>query len=284
MNTKFFNVTIKPTITAALQHLGAFTAFDLVFDWVAFDMPKSGAVLRGATVTFQGTDGSVATGADDFQLFFAQPLRDGTAPGSLGTTHAASDGIGYYNNLIGALELDGGANVKGLGRRMIYSTGGGAGGDQIPFISLEGQPHLTKDGYNTVYIAGMGGTNWDWSFSTGVITSQIVDVSGLSAAQLVNADIEGTDPRSCFQAGDIIHAEDGIILGEIESMADANTITFKTDGSKHLHTHGEASGFTNADGLVAWKIQNGAADAGDLASGDELYNIHPITIILHFER
>jgi hypothetical protein len=280
---KFFNITVKPTVTAAIQHLGAFTAFDLVFDWTAFNMPKGGAALRGATAIFQGTDGGVNTGVDDFQLYFAQPDRDGTAPGSLGTAHATASGVGYYNNLIGALELDGGADVKGLDRRMIYSTGGGAGGDQIPFTVLEGQPHLTKDGCNTVYIAGIGGTGWDWNFSTGVITSRAVDVSGLSAAQLVNADIEGTDPRQCFDVGDIIHAEDGIILGEIESMADANTITFKTDGSKQYHANGEVL-FTNKDSVANWIIQNGAGAAGDLASGDELYNIHPIKIILHFER
>ena len=289
--SKFFNITVKPTVTAAIQHLGAFSAFDLVFDWTAFNIPKGGAALRGATVTFQGTDGSVNSGVDDFQLYFAQPAPDGTALGSLGTAHATADGVGYYNNLIGALELDGGADVKGLDRRQIYSTGGGAGGDQIPFTVIEGRPLLTTDsdgstvqkpGYTTVYIAGIGGTGWDWNFSTGVITSRAVDVSGLSAAQLVNADIEGTDPRQCFDVGDIIHAEDGIILGEIESMADANTITFKTDGSKQYHANGEVL-FTNKDGLSNWIIQNGAGAAGDLASGDELYNIHPITIILHFE-
>ena len=123
----------------------------------------------------------------------------------------------------------------------------------------------------------------DASFSTGVVTSGTVDVSGLGGARLVDADLAGTDPRKAFSPGDIIHAEDGIILGEIKSMPDANTIIFKTDGSTQYHGNGETL-FTNTNSLDNWKIQNGAGAAGDLASGDELYNIHPVTVILSFER
>jgi len=86
-----------------------------------------------------------------------------------------------------------------------------------------------------------------------------------------------------FAPGDIIHAEDGVILGEVLSIPDANTINFKTDGSVVNHGNGEVL-FTNPNGLTNWKIQNGAGAAGDLASGDELYNINPITLILHFEK
>ena len=66
-------------------------------------------------------------------------------------------------------------------------------------------------------------------------------------------------------------------------MADANTITFKTDGSVQRHAGGEIL-FSNAATFAAWQIQNGAGSAGDLASGDELYNLHPVTLILSWER
>ena len=279
MNTKFFNIKVKPTIKASDQHNGAVSAGDLLFDWVAFDMPKGGAVLRGVTALVRGVDGAAQT-SRDFQLFFAQPSLHGTAPTSLGTEHATVNGVGYFNNLIGGINMDANSGIPYLDYMHVIATGGGAGGDQIPFINLEGRSHLTKDGYNTVYVGGVAGNSSTWSFSTAVVTSRAVDVSGLSAAQLVNADIEGTDPRTVFAPGDIIHAEDDIIVGEIESMADANTITFKADGSA---TESETSYTVPAD-LAAWKIQNGAGAAGDLASGDELYNVNPITLILHFER
>ena len=58
-------------------------------------------------------------------------------------------------------------------------------------------------------------------------------------------------------------------------MADANTITFKTDGSK---TTSETDYTVPAD-LAAW-----IAATGDLADGDELINVNPLKFILHFER
>ena len=283
----FFTTTIKPEISAAKQHLAAFADGDVLFDWTAFNIPKGAHRLMNVTAIIRGTDGAAQTFAMD--LFFAKTFQ-GTAPGSLGTIHATADGTGYYNHLlstwkieeldyIATSQLDTGPNIS-----TTYSSAGTGAGNfgSLPGWVLQGEPDSGSNvGYDKLYI---GATTPDGTanFGTAVVTSQAVDVSGLSAAQLVNADIEGTDPRSVFAPGDIIHAEDGIILGEIATMADANTITFKTDGSKQYHAGGETL-FSNADGLANWAIQNGAGAAGDLASGDELYNLHPITIILSWE-
>ena len=128
-------------------------------------------------------------------------------------------------------------------------------------------------GYDKLYVGMIGEGGFD--FTTAAEISQAIDVSGLSAAQLVNADIEGTDPRLVFAPGDVIHAADDVVIGEIESMADANTITFKADGSA---TASETD-FTVPADLAAW-----IAATGDLADGDELINVNPIKIILHFEK
>jgi hypothetical protein len=61
-------------------------------------------------------------------------------------------------------------------------------------------------------------------------------------------------------------------VGEIASL-DADNITFRHDGK-----NGTPDGFAN------WQIQNGAGAAGDLANNDELINVNPIKIILHFEK
>ena len=162
----------------------------------------------------------------------------------------------------------------------MYTTGLTGSTGQHVHLAVQGRPHLTKDGSNTLYMGIVGGASNTWSFSTAVVTSRSVDVSALDAAELVNADIEGTDPRKVFAPGDIIHAEDDIIIGEIKSMADANTITFKADGEP-----GESdTDYTVPANFAAWAIQNGAGAAGDLASGDELYNVHPITVLLHCEK
>ena len=287
----YFTTTIKPTITASLQHAHAFTDADLLFDWTTFNVPKGANKLMNVTALIRGTDGSPQTFAMD--LFFAKTFQ-GSAPGSLGTISATAGGIGYYNHLIGAWkieeldyintgQLDTGPNISTLSHdsRVANFIDGGR-----PIV-LQGEPDSGSNvGYDKLYVAA---TTPDGAcdFSTAVVTSRTVDVSDYAGfattPTLVAADIGGTDPRSVFAPGDIIHVEDDIILGEIESMADANTITFKTDGSKQYHAGGETL-FSNAATFAAWQIQNGAGTAGDLASGDELYNLHPITLILSWER
>jgi hypothetical protein len=198
-------------------------------------------------------------------LLFAVSDKDGTAPTTLGDLFAAVDTPGWQNNLIGFAQIAADDHIDG---DLIYMT--------IASTSLEGKEViLSNPDRAKIYVAGIA--KGAFAFSTGVVTSQAVDVSGLSAAQLVNADIEGTDPRLVFAPGDIVHAEDGVILGEVESMADANTIVFKADGS----TTASNTDYVVPADLASWKIQNGAGAAGDLASGDELYNIHPIAFHFH---
>tara|TARA_R110001592_G_scaffold113432_1_gene312528 strand:+ start:286 stop:1131 length:846 start_codon:yes stop_codon:yes gene_type:complete len=279
---KYFNVEVKPTISAVIQETDVFADGDLLFDWTAFNIPKGSARLVGATATMRGLN-AADQDTKDFSIVFAKSIN-GVAPTTLGDLQAAVDTHdgNWFNNIIGGTYFDAshGSQDGGLVYMGVYSNSRlNSNGD---LIVLEGEPNSGINvGYDKLYVAGIA--QGEIGFSTNVETSQIVDVSGLSAAQLVNADIDGTDPRQVFAVGDIIHAEDGIILGEIESMADANTITFKTDGSKQYHANGEVL-FTNPNGLANWKIQNGAGAAGDLANNDELYNIHPIKLILHFER
>ena len=274
---KFFNVTVKPTIKASDQHNGAFTALDLLWDWFAFDMPKGGACLRGVTALVRGVDGAAQTGRD-LVLVFAQPSIDGTAPTSLGAEHATVSGVGYYNNLIGAINIDAAGDVPGIDVMNIMATGGGATTDQIPFINIEGRPNLEKDGYNTIYIGGIAGASNTWSFSTEVDIgpSAGVDISGSNGTFGV---IDGTDPTLCFAPGDVLHAQDDIIVGEVASL-DADNITFKFSGEATE----SGTSYSVPTTLANWRIQNGAGAAGDLLENDELYNINPITLILHFEK
>ena len=275
--SKYFNVTVKPTIKASDQHNGAFTALDLLWDWFAFDMPKGGACLRGVTALVRGVDGAAQTGRD-LVLVFAQPSTNGTAPTSLGAEHATVNGVGYYNNLIGAINIDAAGDVPGIDVMNIMATGGGATTDQIPFINIEGRPNLEKDGYNTIYIGGIAGASNTWSFSTEVDIGPSAGVD-ISASNGTFGVIDGTDPTLCFAPGDVLHAQDDIIVGEIASL-DADNIVFKFSGEATE----SGTSYSVPTTLANWRIQNGAGAAGDLLENDELYNINPITLILHFER
>ena len=76
-----------------------------------------------------------------------------------------------------------------------------------------------------------------------------------------------------------MHAQDDIIVGEVASL-DADNITFKFSGEATE----SGTSYSVPTTLANWRIQNGAGAAGDLLENDELYNINPITLILHFEK
>jgi len=275
---KFFNITVKPTILAS-QLATVYGSGDVVFDWHAVDIPKGAAKLLGVTAIMRQKHGTAAN-EQPFDLVYAKSINK-TAPGSLGTGNATADGTGYYNNVIGKttfIAKDYMSDILDNGVTIAATSQGGADSDSVDMV-LQCEPDSgTNVGYDKLYVGMICQGAFD--FTTAAVTSQAIDVSGLSAAQLVNADIEGTDPRLVFAPGDVLHAQDDIIIGEIESMADANTITFKADGST---TTSETS-YTVPANLAAWVTQNGADAAGDLGSGDELINVNPIKIILHFEK
>jgi len=278
---QFFNVTVKPIITASLQHTAAFADGDVLFDWTAFNIPKGAAKLTNVTMLIRGTDGAPQT-ARDINFYFAKSRDAGaTAPGSLGTINATADGTGYYNHLISKVHIEAsGDYATGLDYMSVATTGHGAANNQGNLnIVLQGEADSGSSvGYDKLYIGGIAAGALD--FSTAALTDDAVDVSGLSEAKITTLD--GTACNKVFTPGDIIHAEDDIIVGEVKSV-DANNITFKTDGSVQYHAGGETL-FSNPDGFAAWQIQNGAGAAGDLANNDELYVLHPITLILSFEQ
>ena len=43
---KYFTVEVKPTVTASKQHLGGFTAGDVLFDWTEFEIPKGLSLIH----------------------------------------------------------------------------------------------------------------------------------------------------------------------------------------------------------------------------------------------
>ena len=148
------------------------------------------------------------------------------------------------------------------------------GGDNIKNAAIQAKKLGTELGP----VAGIAEGAFD--FSTNAETDAAVDVSGLSVPTITTLD--GTACNVCFAVGDMLHAQDDIILGEVASL-DANNITFKVDGSITRHAGGETL-HTNPANFAAWQVQNGAGAAGDLADNDEIYNIHPMTFIFSFER
>lgn len=283
---KHFDVTVKPTIKASKQHAGAFAAGDVLFDWTAFNIPKGAARLLNAVALVRGTNGADQTNRD-IELFFAKSIN-GVAPTTLGDINAPVDTPGWFNNLIGMQFMDESANSIGSSDDLVYMSmlqmGNRGGG---PDLVLAGEPGgAARQGYDTIYVAGIaqGALN----FSTAVETTAAEDVSALSTAIIggTSALDDGSGSTAAclnkFAVGDILHAEDDVILGEIASLT-ANTITFRHDGVNQFHGNGQLL-YEVPDNFAAWQVQNGAGAAGDLADGDEIYNLHPITLRFSLER
>tara|TARA_R110002020_G_scaffold90299_1_gene219824 strand:- start:34 stop:855 length:822 start_codon:yes stop_codon:yes gene_type:complete len=269
MEKGYTYIDVKPTIPASNQTT-AFIQGDVLFDWTEVRIPAGVGRLIGVSVLMRGVNG--AAGRPPLDVYFSKSNTF-----SLGTPNSAVD-MQPNNDLLGALSITQGHYMSGL-NHMEVANMTTSNRVTVPSIEITGGPKTA--GSHRIYIAGVAQTGFN--FSTNVETTGILDVSGLSTAVTGTLDDGSGSSSLCldkFAPGDIIHAEDDIILGEIASLT-ATTITFRHDGRKQYSNGGLVLYDTPAD-LTAWKIQNGAGAAGDLADGDELYNIHPITLKLSF--
>lgn len=205
MNTKYFTVKVKPLVPASEQHNGAYSPGDVMADWFAFDMPKGGAALRSVTAIVRGNDGT-AQQFDDCNLvvFFANPKADGSAPGSLGTGHATANGTNYFNDIVGGVMCSDSGVVGGnqsLDRISVINSGEGSASGHYPHAIVEGRPHLTRDGYNTVYVALIAGPASTYNFSSGVINKGAV-TAGATSLSVDNGSNGDASAGNVFNVGE----------------------------------------------------------------------------------
>tara|TARA_R100000664_G_C2738859_1_gene127713 strand:+ start:186 stop:1028 length:843 start_codon:yes stop_codon:yes gene_type:complete len=278
----YFNTIVKPTIKASEQaaNSGVYTTQDVVFDWHAVDIPRGAAKLLGATAIFRQKHGNAGQ-EFAFDLIYAKSINN-TAPSSLGTSNATADGTGYYNNVIGKttfIAKDYMADILDNGVSIASASQGGADSDSVDMV-LECEPGSgTNVGYDKLYVGMIvNDSTGGFDFSTAAEISRAITIAD-NTGSFVDADVEGTALNLVFAPGDVIHAADDIIIGEIDTVA-ASAVTFKFNGEE---TRSETN-YTVPANLAAFVTQNGSGTAGDLADGDELYNVNPIKIILHFEK
>ena len=273
---KYFNVVVKPTILAS-KLATVYGSGDVVFDWHAVDVPKGASKLMGVTAIMRQKHGTAANEIP-FQLVYAKSINN-VAPSSLGTVNATANGTGYFNNVIGKSTvttndymsdiLDNGVTIAALAQ-------GGASSEK-PSIVLEGEPDSgTNVGFDKLYVGMIAEGAFD--FTTAAEISRAITIAD-NTGSFVDADVEGTALNLVFSPGDVIHAADDIIIGEVDTVG-AAAMTFKFGGEA---TASETN-YTVPANLAAFVTQNGAGTAGDLADGDELINVNPIKIILHFEK
>jgi|5_EtaG_2_1085323.scaffolds.fasta_scaffold63611_2 hypothetical protein len=232
-----YSITLKPDINHGAATGTALAANgDLIFDWIPFEIPKGTTRLQDYGMVVAGTNGADGN-AKDMHLYFATALN-GIAPVSLGVEHAAltaATAIRSKNNIIGSCFLDQN-NMVDHGHLVGYNVwsilNSASNMNEASGITLTGAQNYpgTTQGYQTMWVAGVAGSvNGAWDFGTDVASNE--DGSANVAADMTGARItlvtSGTDPRNCFQPGDIVVGSTGGPTMEVVSVDSATGMTVK---------------------------------------------------------
>ena len=251
MKDRYFTVEVKPTVTASKQHIGVFTAGDVLFDWTEVQIPKGTSRCIGASMLVRPKGNATPTANN----FGAELLFSKTNTQTLGTINGTPDKV-PSNDFLGLLEIE---TETSYPLSTLKSTTVGMAG-RASNTSTQANvlitPSQTGDnvGFDKFYLGGLAGGA---HFFTTII--RLNDASGNMdvsvAGTTIATDGSSMDIRNHFIAGDILHAHDDAVIGTVASVTDATDLE-----------------------LTA----NFTADA--LADDDFVYNIHPIRIILFFEK
>ena len=250
MASKYFTVEVKPTIAASKQHEAQFANGDLLFDWTSFQLPRGANRLINATALVRPKgDAAPTNNPYPFQLVFGKSDTQ-----SIGTVNGACHNR-PTNDFLGFVEFQAGDYLSnGIDSTTMANLGSHV--NPIRPVVLQGDITTGDNvGYDTLYVAAIcNGTSMD--FQTII---RLNDASGNMdvsvAGTTIATDGSGMDIQEHFIAGDVLHAHDDAVIGTVASVTDATDLEL-------------TSNFT--------------ADA--LADNDYVYNIHPIRLILQFER
>ena len=239
MHSKYYLTDeIKPKIDT----LGnvAFTNDDVLFDWVAFEIPKGTAAMVSFMVKMMGANGAAQKKSGD--LYFATSLN-GVAPPTLGASNDAKDPIHTASvrpYLIGFQRIVPAADSDSADSLVAYNIlGNGQGSDNgdraVKPILLQGDPDgfpgdsthsKTTPGYQTIFVAATISTA---DFGTGVLLNQAGN-QAQSLTTAVDLVVDGSDADDIFAIGDELIsfvASDGSspkLIGTVTSIPDADSI------------------------------------------------------------
>ncbi len=248
--TAYFTREIKPTIAASKQHAGGFGSGTIVFDWTEFKIPSGGAKLIGASILVRPKGDATPT-ANNIALgvLFSKGSSTG-APSSLGTVQSTLDNT-PRNDYMGVMEFASGnfGPATGKGTVVAQSSGASGSGSFTPIIfSQENAVHRSAS-EDTFYIAGFSNGSLDFQSINAVNEANF----GAGTQTVITMDGSSMDVREHFIAGDILHANDDAVLGTVASVGETEiTLT--------------------------------AANTDAIAEDDIIYNIHPVRVLLHFEK
>jgi len=247
MASKYFTVEVKPTIAASAQHEAAFGSGDVLFDWTSFQVPRGANRLINVTALVRPKGDAGPTGNPfPFQLVFSKSNTQSLGTVNGGTANRPS------NDLLGMVEFAAADYMSAAVDSTQVADLAHGGAHPVGPLILQGDITTGDNvGYDTLHLGAIC-SNTSMNFTSILVVSD-ADIASAAHTTIVTA---GTsmDNREHFIAGDVIHAQDDAVVGTLASVAQS-AITLTSELGTSV-----------------------------LTNGDTLYNIHPIRLILQFER
>ena len=221
----YLNKQVKVNIPGNLQNT-QYGTNDVFFDWTAFEIPRGSGILKNITAVIRGTDGVATTTPQHKHLYFARSI-DGSAPNSIGTVNSTANGLGYYNNIIGASTLDKADSIiDGLDFISVFSSGNTSASGNVgtPDIAFSTEDHLTASaGYEKYYVAAVHHGGNGYNFTTGVLLDQASDQAVATGSTTLT--VSGTDARRVFAVGDVMIDTSDAVIGTVTAVASNTSVT-----------------------------------------------------------
>ena len=248
---KYFSVKKKIEVAASKQH-AAFTSGDVVCDWQPIQVPKGGGCLKSLTILFRPKgDAAPTTNKPAVDIVFSTTNTVSLGIVNSNIAHAPS------NDFIGITEIEADQYASGAWQSTsIASLGTDAQGSKLPLVLTGGANGITV-GFETLYVGIVAREAIDFTSLNAIAEA---GSAGAASTQVIAMDGTGMDVREHFAAGDVVHI--GTSVGT--PAADSLIGTIESVGIQELTLE--------------------STSATDLVDGDILYNLHPITLILGFER
>tara|TARA_B110000046_G_C12876869_1_gene348463 strand:- start:61 stop:765 length:705 start_codon:yes stop_codon:yes gene_type:complete len=198
---------VSPVMPASIQKV-AYADTEILFDWHKVEGFKGGSI-DGVKVIVRGTNGAAQTMVGIDLLFatshIASPSSDGSvdvAPTTLGTTGAAVDTPGWFNNLVGYVPIVAG-DFNDADLIYLNIANKDLSGMEVP---------VNGD----LYVAAVSKAALDFGST--------VQVSTETATNTTAVVVKTTSALINFAPGDVLHDEADQVIGTVKSVTDATNL------------------------------------------------------------
>ena len=255
MASKYFTVEVKPTIAASLQNAAQFANGDVLFDWTSFQVPRGANKLVNVTALVRPKGDAGPTGNPyPFQLVFSKSNTQSLGTVNGGTANRPS------NDILGMVEFKAVDYMSAAVDSTQIADLSHGGANPVGPLVLQGDITTGDNvGYDTLHLGAVcQATSMDFISINAIAEDTDAEHAN---SKVITMDGTGMDVREHFIAGDILH------IGTSEGTPAADSLIGTVE---------------SADSTTQITLE--AVSPTALVDGDLLYNIHPIKLILQFER